>query len=193
MPDLAVASERRIERLAVEELDKRLDLLLAHGADRFQAVTADPRKMGYLRFLLRHYAKQPHPWKACFKDNFKRFGPKTAGLCGVLKDTIRQNPMWRHGAPVGPHPGHPDVGSPGVDIAESDKWASPGWGGHHHLSDDRPLSLLDALDLEFGVVDHTEVIKEVAEVLFAIDESCDIHRVLIGLDEPPHFEKEAAA
>lgn len=193
MPDLSTASELRVERLINKELDKRLDLLLAHGDDRFVHVTASPRKMGYLRFLLRHYAKSPTPWRDCYKDNLKRFGSKTPGLCGVLKDLVRQNSHWRHGAPKGPHPGHPDAGAPGVAIGEADKWAAPGWGGHHHLSEDRPLSLLDALDLEFGVVDHTETIREVAEVLFAIEESCDIYRVLIGLDEPPHFDKQEAA
>lgn len=128
----------------------------------------------------------------CVADNTKRFGPdKVKGLCGVLKDTLRQNPMWRHGAPRGPHPGHPDSGAPGAAIGEADKWAAPAWGGHHHMSEDgRPLSLLDELDMEFGVVDHEENIVAAAEVLCAIGERCDVYRVLIGLDEPPTFEED---
>ena len=63
MSDVAQASERRQDRLLAEEIDKRLDLLL----ENYQKVTADPRKMGYLRFLLRHYGKDPHPFtKCCF-------------------------------------------------------------------------------------------------------------------------------
>lgn len=192
MSSLAEVSYERQERLLAGEMDKRLDLLLAnvpHGenpGDRYHAVTANPRSMGYLRFLLRHYAKSPHPWTQCVADNFKRFGPKTKGLCGVLKDTIRQNAMWRHGAPSGPHAGHPDAGSPGAAIGEADKWASPAWGGKHHLSEDgQPLSLLDELDMEFGVVDHSEPFLEAVNVLCALGEKCDVFRVLIGLDEPP--------
>lgn len=177
---LELASERRRDQILFDELDARLDLLLAHGDDRFTHVTADPRKMGYLRFLLKHYAKSPHPWADCYKDNFKRFGPKTKGLCGVLKDVIRQNPDWR-----GKHPGAADIGAPGVAIGEADKGAAPAWGGHHGLS--------DALDREFGAVDHTEALREATELLITLGENCkNIHRVLIGLDEPPRFAKEAA-
>lgn len=188
MPSLAEASQARVEKLAHEELDKRLDLLLdsvefaENPGDHYHAVTANPRSMGYLRFLLRHYAKSPHPWAQCYKDNFKRFGPKTKGLCGVLKDTLRQNASWR-----GPHGAPHDVGAPGAAIGESDKWAAPAWGGHK-LSDDRELSLLDELDLEFGVVDHTEALGEAAQILCAISENCDVYRVLIGLDEPPKID-----
>lgn len=193
MTALTEASLARSERLRDEEIDKRLDLLLAnvtHGenpGDRYHDVTANPRSMGYLRFLLRYYSRFPHPWTKCVADNFKRFGPKTKGLCGVLKDTLRQNAMWRHGHPRGPHAGHPDLGAPGVAIGEADKWAAPAWGGHdHHLSEDgRPLSLLDELDLEFGAVDHSEGISGAAEILCALGERCDVYRVLIGLDEAP--------
>lgn len=182
MTTLAEAATARKERLLFEELDKRLDLLLAgtgkeSPGDRYHAVTANPRSMGYLRFLLKHYAKSPTPWRDCYKDNFRRFGPKAKGLCGVLKDTIRQHASWR---------GHPalDVGAPGVAIGEADKGAAPAWGGHH-LSDERPLSLLDELDMEFGVVDHTEALTEAAQIFCAIGEKCDVYRVLIGLDEAP--------
>jgi hypothetical protein len=195
--DLTLASTQRRERILLAEVDKRVDLLLANVPhenpdDRYHAVTANPRSMGYLRFLLRHYAKSPTPFRDCMKDNLKRFGPKTPGLCGVLKDTLRQSASWRHGAPMGPHPGHPDTGDAGVGIGEADKWAAPAWGGHH-LSDERPLSLLDEMDLEFGVVDHTDPFLEAVDILVKLGESCDIHRVLIGLDEPPKIELTVAA
>lgn len=100
--------------------------------------------------------------------------------------------MWRHGPPVGPHPGHPDAGAPGVAIGEADKWAAPAWGGHH-LSEDRPLSLLDELDLEFGVVDHSEHLEDAAEALCELGRRCDVFRVLIGLDGPPDLSLQERA
>ena len=189
MASVAEASDQRRERLWDEELDRRVDLLIVNLAenpsDRYHAVTADPRKMGYLRFLLKHYAKDPHPWAACYRDNLKRFGPRTKGLCGVLKDTIRQNASWRHGAPKGPHAGHPDAGAPGVAIGEADRDAAPAWGGHHHMADERPLSLLDELDLEFGISDHAAALEDVADLLCALHSHCNVGRVLLGLDDPP--------
>jgi hypothetical protein len=107
---LLQASARRIELARDEEIDRTLRTLLA----RYESVTSDPRKMGYLRFLFKHYAGKAHPWKSCYQDNFKRFGPKTPGLCGVLKDVIRQGTHWR-----GKHP-RSDSGSPGVSIAYAD-------------------------------------------------------------------------
>lgn len=156
--DLKIASGRREEEVFFEDIDKRLDILLAN----YQRVTANPRSMGYLRFLLRHYAKSSTPWRSCYKDNLRRFGPdKTKGLCGVLKDLIRQNTHWR--GKNNPH----DVGTPGVAIGYADQKAAPPWGGHKH-------------DLgEMAVPD------EIALILEDINSKCDVYRVLIGLDEAP--------
>lgn len=156
---LASASERRLELTAQAEQDQALGVLLAN----YQRVTADPRKMGYLRFLLKHYAKDPHPWRACYKDNFKRFGPKTKGLCGVLKDTIRQRTDWRG------HDNPNDAGSPGVGIAEADAPAAPAWGGH---GPNLKLSVLDVPD-------------DVWAALEDLTRQCDPCRVLLGLDPAP--------
>jgi hypothetical protein len=171
--DLREASERRQERAFDAEMESRLELLLAN----YQRVTANPRSMGYLRFLLKHYAKKAHPWRECYKDNFKRFGPKTAALCGVLKDTIRQQTHWR---------GHPglDHGAPGVAIGEADKGAAPPFGGRHHMSE-QPCCLLDELNAEFGPRDHRAELQAALELFAEIGERCDPYRVLIGLDEPP--------
>lgn len=80
LTDLQLASEKRSEELLMEEIDQRIDLLLA--GTRYAAVTSNPRSMGYLRFLLRHYAKEIHPWRKCYVDNVHRFGPeRTKGLC----------------------------------------------------------------------------------------------------------------
>lgn len=164
MNSVKEASDSRRERLLGGDIDKSLELLL----DNYQRVTANPRSMSYLKGLLKHYAKEEHPWRACYKDNLKRFGPeKTKAVCGVLKDIIRQNPYWRHG----PHgkPKIPDSGSPGVGIAEADSRAQ-----HHSES-----------KLDMGQLAMDE---DIALVLEDLSENCDIFRVLIGLDEPPSSE-----
>lgn len=171
MPDLKEASERREEELVMADIDKRLDLLLAN----YQRVTANPRSMGYLRFLLRHYAKSPTPWRDCYKDNLKRFGPeKTKGLCGVLKDTIRQTTYWRG------KKGHskvPDVGAPGVAVAYADKGAAnPPWHGGSKLS-----------EIDLG---EMAVPEDICLIIEDIGNQCDPYRVLIGLASPPHPSAE---
>lgn len=161
--DLKKASEKRIESIAFDEIDRRIDLLLSN----YQRVTANPRSMGYLRFLLRHYAGKAHPWRECYKDNLKRFGPKTKGLCGVLKDTIRQTTYWRG---KDGHSKAPDAGDPGYVIGEADKGAAPPWGGRKH---------------DMGEMAMPE---EVALILEDLSKKCNVYRVLLGLDEPPQSE-----
>ncbi len=114
--------------------------------------------------------------RATYRDNLKRFGPKTAGLCGVLKDAIRQGTGWR---------GHPerDVGSPGVAISEADAPFAPPFGGHHDLK----LSQ-DGCDLDHAFMDEfgiDEVPGEVFDVLLEVSSTCNVRRVLLGLDDPP--------
>jgi hypothetical protein len=176
LADLKLASEKREQDLLSEEIDKRLDLFLSN----YQRVTANPRSMGYLRFLLKHYAKSPTPWRDCVKDNTKRFGPeRVKGLCGVLKDTIRQTTYWRG------KKGHskvPDVGDPGYAIGEADKGAAPPWGGHgHHLSE---------TNLDMGEMAMPE---EICLILEDWGKQCDPYRVLIGLEDPPRPSAELEA
>ena len=168
--NLKEASEKRSLELFEEDIDRRIDLLLAN----YQRVTANPRSMGYLRFLLRHYAKSATPWRDCVADNTKRFGPeKVKGLCGVLKDVLRHTTYW-----IG-NEGHSkvlDVGAPGVVIGEADKGFAPPWGGHHHLSE----SNIDCGEMAMPL--------DVAEILEDLGEKCDVYRVLIGLDESPQSD-----
>lgn len=174
MSDVLVeeAAANRLAAAQDEEIDRSLKTLLAH----FEKVTGDRQKMSYLRFLLKHYGAKAHPWTACYKDNFKRFGPKTKGLCGVLKDTIRQNTHWRHGPPKGPHPGHPDFGTPGVGIAYADVPGTKQW----------PYGHIAKLSLDEALVEYADVADEVHAVLLEIAENCDPCRVLLGLDPAPH-------
>jgi hypothetical protein len=166
--ELDQAAREREEGIILADIDRTLDLLLAN----YQSVTANPRSMGYLRFLLKHYAKSAHPWKDCFKDNFKRFGPKTSALCGVLKDTIRQGTNWR---------GHPglDHGAPGVGIGEADASAA------HRLSQDG-CDLDRAFMAEFP--DETEIPGEVFDIILKLAASCNVANVLLGLEQPPTVE-----
>lgn len=165
--DIDSASQTRSDAILFEEIDKRIDILLSN----YQRVTSNPRSMGYLRFLLRHYSKSPTPWRDCVADNTKRFGPdKVKGLCGVLKDTLRQTTYWRGKAG---HSKVPDVGSPGVAIGEADAKAAPPWGGHRHLSE---------TNIDCGEMAMPE---EIALVLEDLCERCDVYRVIVGLDEPP--------
>jgi hypothetical protein len=162
------AARNRIEVAQDERIDQAIMTLLA----RFEAVTADRQKMSYLRFLLKHYAASPHPWTACFHDNFKRFGPKTRGLCGVLKDTLRGRTDWRHGPPAGSHPGHPDAGTPGVGIAYADVPGTKQW----------PYGHIAKLDIP---EEYADVADEVHAVLLDIADNCNPCRVLLGLDPAP--------
>lgn len=74
----------------IELTDQALDALL------LSAKTVTPAEKKKLKGLLRYYAKKPHPFRACVRDNMKRFGPgKTEAYCAVLKDLIRGTTKWR--------------------------------------------------------------------------------------------------
>lgn len=107
MSDLALreAQREREHELLFADLDRVLDRVFS------EADTVSPEARHKLRGILRHYAKDPHPFRACVKDNMKRFGPgRTEAVCATLKDMIRGTTHWR---------GHPadDHGSPGAIMA----------------------------------------------------------------------------
>ncbi len=75
---------------SVELTEEALDALL------LSAKTVTPAARKKLKGLLKYYAKKPHPFRACVRDNMKRFGPgKTEAYCAVLKDLIRGTTKWR--------------------------------------------------------------------------------------------------
>jgi hypothetical protein len=89
---LLQAQTAREDRVLLAEIDARLDVLLS-------AADVGPDARAHLRALLQHYAKEPHPFRACVKDNLKRFGPgRTERVCATLKDMIRGTTRWRHGS-----------------------------------------------------------------------------------------------
>jgi hypothetical protein len=88
---LAAAQERRRDEILFAELDARLEIILS------EADTVGPEARHKLRGILRHYAKMAHPFRACVRDNEKRFGPgQVEKVCAVLKDIIRGTTHWRN-------------------------------------------------------------------------------------------------
>lgn len=78
-----------------QALDRRIDEIFELYFS--EADTVGPHAREKLRAILKHYAKDPHPFRACVKDNMKRFGPgHTEKVCAVLKDMIRGTTHWRH-------------------------------------------------------------------------------------------------
>lgn len=109
MSELTLEQARvaREDRQLDEAIDKTIGFLFS------EADTVGPRQRHQLRGLLRHYAKEAHPFRACVRDNMKRFGPgRTESVCATLKDIIRGTTHWR---------GHPELdhGSPGAVAASA--------------------------------------------------------------------------
>lgn len=50
-----------------------------------------------LKGLIAHYRKMPHPFRACVRDNRKRFGDRAEKVCAVLKDLAMKTTKWRKG------------------------------------------------------------------------------------------------
>lgn len=89
-PVLLAAQQVREDRLLTEDIDRKLDVLLSHS-------DVSPQARSALRELLKHYAKSPHPFRACVRDNMKRFGPgRTERVCATVVDMIRGTHRWRN-------------------------------------------------------------------------------------------------
>ena len=115
---LSAAQQAREDRLLDGWLEEQMTVLLAEvgrAPGVSEADTVGPDARHKLKGILRHYAKDPHPFTACVHDNMKRFGPgRTEKVCAVLKDIIRGTTHWR---------GHPalDHGAPGAIAASLDE------------------------------------------------------------------------
>lgn len=113
---LVLAQQSRQDRLLDDAIDNFLDKHLPVMLSEADTVGPDARHK--LRGILKHYAKEPHPFRACVRDNMKRFGPgRTEKVCATLKDIIRGTTKWRG------HPGA-DHGAPGA-VAASDSSVLP--------------------------------------------------------------------
>lgn len=90
--DMSDADIKREERID-EAVDLVLDSWGGKPGTNFEQVGPEARRR--LRGLMEYYAKKPHPFRACVRDNRKRFGPNTERVCAVLKDLIRGTTHWR--------------------------------------------------------------------------------------------------
>jgi hypothetical protein len=92
------------------EFSEAVDKIFLSNADR-----VTPKAKKQLSGLLKYYAKKPHPFTACVRDNRKRFGNRAENVCAVLKDIIRGTTKWR--GKNNPR----DKGTPGVrGLSETD-------------------------------------------------------------------------
>ena len=93
MDELRNAQIDRLARVKVATPTQRIDLaadILLGSKD------VTPKQREKLKGLLKYYAKKPHPFRACVRDNMKRFGPgRTEAVCATLKDLIRGTTKWR--------------------------------------------------------------------------------------------------
>jgi len=97
MSELSEAQKRR-QQILDDRIEEAIDLILADPwggkpGTNWKQVGPDARRR--LRGLLNYYAKKPHPFRACVRDNRKRFGPGAERVCAVLKDMIRGTTKWR--------------------------------------------------------------------------------------------------
>jgi len=83
-----------MSEISDERMERALDALLL-GEGGGGAKTVGPHARKKLKGLLEYYAKKPHPFRACVRDNRKRFGPRTEAYCATLKDIIRGTTKWR--------------------------------------------------------------------------------------------------
>jgi hypothetical protein len=117
MTDLVLS---QFDSLLDDAFDRKLTELLASEAD-----SVGPKARHQLKGILKHYAKEKEPFRACVRDNTKRFGKDGAErVCATLKDIIRGTTRWRgknnpkdHGAPGVAGLSEPDVPTIDEDVA----------------------------------------------------------------------------
>jgi hypothetical protein len=62
---------------------------------RFKQVTK--RNRAKIAPIVNHYRGKRHPFRACVRDNRKRFGPNAERVCAVVKDMAYGTTSWRKG------------------------------------------------------------------------------------------------
>jgi len=93
--ELLIAQQTREDALLDDHIGEQLDILLS-------AKTVSPHAREKLKYLLAYYAKKKRPFRACVKDNMKRFGPgRTEAICATLKDLMLGTTKWRRGRQSG--------------------------------------------------------------------------------------------
>ena len=98
MSESIADAQKRREAIIDGRVDSVVELILAEtGKPGINYKQVTPQNKSRLRGLMQYYAKKPHPFRACVRDNRKRFGPRTEGVCAVLKDLIMNTTKWRRG------------------------------------------------------------------------------------------------
>lgn len=82
------------QELELQEIEEYLNIAFSNGFSKGTA-NVSPHDMKKLAPLIKHYGKMAHPFRACVRDNRKRFGPLTEKYCAVLKDLIKGTTSWR--------------------------------------------------------------------------------------------------
>lgn len=140
-----------------------------------------PRERKQLSGLLKYYAKKPHPFRACVRDNRKRFGPGTEAVCATLKDIIRGTTHWRGNKSK-------DKGASGIkNLSEDENQSLNKTVNKFDKSDDNTLNMADmekAQDLLNGLTDsELENLIELARTAQLENEDQNDEDVV--LDTPP--------
>lgn len=94
--NLSDAAQARVERA----IDEKIDVFIEQRLSKVKlAAPISATAKIKLRGILKKYSKESHPFRACVRDNAKKFGPgRTEAICATLKDTIRGNKSWRNGS-----------------------------------------------------------------------------------------------
>lgn len=88
--EVRLAQEARQEIILDAYINDQLDVLLA-------AKDVGPEARRKLSGLLKYYSKKKNPFRACVRDNMKRFGPgRTERVCATLKDIMMGTTKWRN-------------------------------------------------------------------------------------------------
>lgn len=127
----------------MSSFDQQFDIYLS-------SKNVGPEARRKLSGLLKYYAKKPHPFRACVRDNRKRFGPgRTEAVCATLKDIIRGTTHWRNNKDK-------DKGAAGLsNLSEDNSKLEHGQGedvlefaqnAENNVPVDLPQSVVDAID-----------------------------------------------
>lgn len=85
--EVSAAAQARIDRAIDDKIDTFLESSLKSAG---LAATVSPKAKTKLRGVLKKYAKEKSPFKACVIDQTKQFGPGRAeAVCASIKDTIK--------------------------------------------------------------------------------------------------------
>lgn len=85
--------------LTDEEASEYLEVALAETFSKPGTADVSPEDRKKLAGLLKYYAKKPHPFTACRRDQMKHGLPEEHAnrRCAVIKDLIEGNTHWRNG------------------------------------------------------------------------------------------------